>query len=123
DDVAAGGKSASPGSQVFFDAPYFLSGCRIPRNKLTAVTARARMTDDDCSDVGLAGLILHFDTLVIHAQIIRRNVEEIRSWREGHGLLVLASHCGWADVFRVLRCGSQLFGNLDRPAGLQIHTS
>src|SRR6185503_16388456 len=41
--VAAGGESAAPCREILFDAPDFLSGCRIPRNELAPVPARTRM--------------------------------------------------------------------------------
>src|SRR5262249_44785203 len=78
-NVAAGGMSASPGRQVFFDAPDLLPGRGIPRDELSSVTSGPRMANHDRADVRLARLILHFDAFVIHAQIVCRYVEEIRS--------------------------------------------
>src|SRR5262245_52897071 len=92
DHIATGCESASPGREILFDSPNFLSRRRIPSDEFTSVTTRTGMAHYDRTNVRLAGLVFNFNALVIHAEIVCRNVEQVRSRRVGDRLLVLSSH-------------------------------
>src|ERR1043166_1345283 len=121
DDVAGGGERAGPVRQLFLHAPDFLVRGRIPGDELATIAARPRVAHDDRADVRLASLVLYLHAFVVHAQVVRRNVDEIRPRRVRDRLLVLAAHRRRTDVFGVSRGRRLLFGILDRLAGLQVH--
>src|SRR5215470_5176015 len=120
--VTTGRKRPTPVRKVLFDSPDLFASRWIPRNKLTAVAAWARMAHHDRTNIGLTGLVLDLYALVIHAEVVRGNVKEVRSRRVGDGLLILSSHGRRTDILCVFSRRSPLLGNLDGPAGLQIYS-
>src|SRR5438034_191127 len=63
--------------QVLLDFPLDLADRRIPRDEPATVTARAREHAHDRADVRLAGRVLHLYALVVHADVVRGDVEEL----------------------------------------------
>src|SRR5438128_1407680 len=96
---------AAVGRQVLLDRPLLLAGGRIPCDEPAAVTARAREHAHDRADVRLTGRVLHLYALVIHADVVRGDVEELGLRTEGGRLLILEADRGGTDTLGVrLRC-------------------
>src|SRR2546430_9101103 len=53
----------------------------------------------------LTGRVLHLDALVIHADVVRRDVEEVSQGRVGGGLLILEADGGGTNSLGVLLRG------------------
>src|SRR3989442_9264185 len=68
--------------QVLLDFPLDLADGRIPRDEPATVTARAREHAHDRADVRLTGGVLHLYALVVHADVVRGDVEELGLRRE-----------------------------------------
>src|SRR5438034_6259924 len=68
--------------QVLLDFPLDLPDGRIPRDEPATVTARAREHAHDRADVRLTGGVLHLYALVVHADVVRGDVEELGLRRE-----------------------------------------
>src|SRR5262249_13397023 len=91
DHVASGSESPSPVRQTFFDSPHFLACRGIPGDEFASMATGTGMTHDDGANVRLSGLVFHLHALVVHAQVVGGNVEEVCSGRIRNRLLVLAS--------------------------------
>src|SRR2546430_10657882 len=87
------------------DRPLDLPDRRIPGDKGAAVAARAREHPHDRAHIRLTGRVLHLDALVIHADVVRRDVEEVSQGRVGGGLLILEADGGGTNSLCVLLRG------------------
>src|SRR6266516_2868554 len=96
---------AAVGRQILLHFPLDFAGGRIPRNEPAAVTARAREHAHDRADVRLTGGVLHLYALVVHADVVRGDVEELGLWREGRWLLILEADRGGTDTLGILLRG------------------
>ena len=81
------------------------------------MAAGAREHPHDRADVRLTGGVLHFDALVVHADVVRRDVEEAGDRRVRRRLLILEADGGRADALAVLLRGGAVLRILDRNAG------
>src|SRR5216684_682672 len=63
--------------QVLLHFPLRLADRRIPRDEPAAVTARARVHAHDRTDVRLTGRVLHLYALVVHADVVGGDVEQL----------------------------------------------
>src|SRR6266571_2984684 len=113
-------QSAAVRREVLLDLPLDPADRRIPRDEPAAVAAGARIHAHDRADVGLAGRVLHLYALVIHADVVRRHVEEFRLRGERRGLLVLEADRGRADTLGVLLRGRPVRRVAHRDAGREV---
>src|SRR5882762_111634 len=63
--------------QVLLHFPFRLADGGIPRDEPAAVTARARVHAHDRADVRLTGRVLHLYALVVHADVVGGDVEQL----------------------------------------------
>src|SRR5215207_40391 len=118
DEAAGRGERAAVGRQVLLDLPHDLALHRIPGDEPATVAAGAREHPHDRADVRLTGGVLHFDALIVHANVVRRDVEEAGLRRVRRGLLILEADGGRADALAVLLRGGAVLRILDGHAGL-----
>src|SRR5882672_6114810 len=102
--------------QVLLDFPFHLADGRIPRDEPATVTARARVHAHDRADVRLTGRVLHLYALVVHADVVRGDVEELGLRRVRGRLLILEADCGGADTLGVLLRGRPVLRVANREA-------
>src|SRR2546425_12921724 len=88
--------------QVLLDLPLHRARRGIPRDEPAAVTARAGEHAHDRADVELAGRVLHFHALVVHADVVGGDVEEASLRRVRGGLLILEADGRGAKSLGVL---------------------
>src|SRR6266852_4123337 len=81
-DARGRGQRATIRRQVLLDFPLDLPDGRIPRDEPATVTARAREHAHDRADVRLTGGVLHLYALVVHADVVRGDVEQLGLRRE-----------------------------------------
>src|SRR5688572_14398232 len=86
DDAARRRERAAPHGERLLDAPDFSPRRRIPRDELAAVSARAFFLRRTRADVGRSRDVGHGPYLEIHAEVVRRHVEQAGARRERGGL-------------------------------------
>ena len=83
--------------------PDDLSGLAVPGNEVAHVgLASRREHRQGRPDIGLARRVAHLERLVVHADVVRRHVEQLGFRRIGRRLLVLRSQRRRADARRVV---------------------
>src|SRR5882724_18510 len=118
EDQAAGrGKRPAVRGEVLLDLPDDLALHRIPGDEPAAIPAGARKHPHDRADVRLTGGVLDFDALVVHADVVCRDVEEAGLRRVRRRLLILEADGGRADALAILLRGGAVLRILDRDAG------
>src|SRR2546430_16946091 len=73
---------------------------RPPRSTLFPYTTLFR--SHDRADVRLTGRVLHLYALIVHADVVRGDVEELGLRREGGWLLILEADRGGTDILGIL---------------------
>src|SRR5215207_8122982 len=111
DDTARRRERATPHGEGFLDAPDFSSRRRVPRDELAAVSARALLLRRIRADVWRSRDVAHGPHLEVHAQVVRRDVEQPGARRERGGLVVLAALEARANVLHELSFGRHLLRN------------
>src|SRR4029077_532727 len=119
-DAARGRERAAVRGQVLLDLPLDLTDRRIPRDEPATVTARAREHAYDRADVWLARRVLHFHALVVHADVVYGDIEEIGLRRVSGRLLILEADGGGSDTLGVLLRGGPELRIPDRDARREI---
>src|SRR5690242_9716505 len=119
-DAARGRQRAAIRGQVLLDLPLDLPDGRIPRDEAAAVTARAGEHAHDRADVGLSRRVLHFHALVVHADVVDGDVEELGLRRVSGRLLILEADRGGADTLGVLLRGGPELRIANRDARRQV---
>src|SRR4029079_18756243 len=92
----------APHGKRFLDSPDLLSLHGIPRDELALVSAGATLLRRIATDVWRSRDVRDFAALEVHAEIVRRHVEQSRFRREGGRLLILSALETGADVLHVL---------------------
>ena len=101
-DAAGGRERSGPYRELLRHRPDDLAGPRVPGDEVAHVgLAGRRIHGQRRPDIGLAGRVAHPERLVVHANVVRRHVEQAGLRREGSGLLVLRAERRRADALRV----------------------
>src|SRR5438552_2193285 len=119
-DARGRGECTAIGREVFLDRPLDLPDGRIPGDEGAAVAARAREHPHDRAHIGLTGRVLHLNALVIHADVVGRDVEEVGLRRVRGGLLILEADGGRANPLSVLLRGGPELRVTNRDARREI---
>src|SRR4029079_16707781 len=107
----------APHGKRFLDSPDLLSLHGIPRDELALVSAGATLLWRIAADVRRARDVRDLAALEIHAEIVRRHVEQSRFRREGGRLLILSALETGTDVLDVLPLRRRLVDVDVRPPG------
>src|SRR6266446_1093788 len=99
---AGGSECTRPDREQLLVRPDDLAGFAIPGDKVAHVGFAGRWKHRErCPYIGLARRVTHLERLVIHADMVRRYIEQLRIWRIGCRLLVLGAECGRTDTLDV----------------------
>src|SRR5439155_22725236 len=109
-DIARGHQGAAPDGKRLANPPHLAAIRRVPGHELALIVAGSACLRRVGADVRRAGDVAHWPALEVHAEIVRRHVEQSRLRREGGWLLILSTLQRWADVLDEL----SLLGGLAR---------
>ena len=119
-DVAGRHQRAAPHRHVLVDGPDLGPLHGIPGHEFAAIAAGPGIHVDGGADIGRAGDIAHLRRLPIHAEMLMRDVDQLRARRPGGGLPVLGAGGRRADILDIAAEGRRLVRIGDHPARLQI---
>src|SRR2546430_3560893 len=119
-DAAGRRQRAAVGRQVFLDLPLLGPRGRVPRHERAPDLIGPGVHPHDGAHVPLAGGVLHVHALIVHADVVRRDVEEPGLRRVRGGLLILEADRGRTDALGVLLRGRPVLRIADRDARLEI---
>ena len=112
EDQATGrGERPAVRGEVLLVLPHGLALHRVPGDEVATVAARAREHPHDRADVRLTGGVLHLDAFIVHADVVRRDVEEAGHRRVRRRLLILEADRGGADALGVLLRGGAVLAD------------
>src|ERR1700680_1065349 len=96
---AAGGReSTSPHGIRLLDSPHLLSSRCIPGDEFAAIPSRAAFLRSVAPNGWRSRDVRHRARLEIHAEIVRRNIEQARLRGERGGLLILSAFQARTDI-------------------------
>ena len=101
-DATGGCERATPHGIRLLDSPDLLAGRGVPGDEFAAIATRPSFLRRVASDEWRAGDVRDRARLKIHAEIVRRNVEETCLRGERRGLLILAALEAGTDILHVL---------------------
>ena len=100
---AAGGcQRASPGGEQLLVGPHDLAGLAVPGNEIAHIgLAFGREHRHGGTDISLTGSVGYLVGLIVHADMVGRDIEQLRVRAIGRGLFVLGAKRRRADALGV----------------------